>query len=206
MITHVPFNMHQSFATHPEAWTFFTAFYPLINSPDDAKYMNENCPAETSNLTNPSKHFRDITGFSYTSSRGMRGYFYYDDLPPEIKAERQAALDRMRSLGLTPSDDFTFISSTNPTSHNSPHLHPPTPSTPPHHTTTRINAPPSMISPNVHQDQDHHPPADMSLASSVTRLGPYYDNDIDDDMASHTSNRLLITTDDPTTTHTSAHK
>jgi hypothetical protein len=202
----VPFNMHQSFATHPEAWTFFTAFYPLINSPNNTKYMNKNCPAKTSNLTNPSKHFRDVSGFSYTSSRGIRKYFYYDDLPPDIKAKRQAALDRMRSLGLTPSDDFAFISSTNPTSHNSSHLHPPTPSTPPHHTTTCTNAPPSMISSNVHQDQDHLPPADMSLASSVTRLGPYYDNNVDDDMASHTSNCLLITTDNPTTTPTSTHK
>jgi hypothetical protein len=74
MITHVPFNMHQSFATHPEAWTFFTAFYPLIKSPDDVTYMNKNCPAKTSNLTNPSKHFRDVSGFSYTSSRGIREY------------------------------------------------------------------------------------------------------------------------------------
>ncbi len=83
MITHVPFNMHQSFATHPEAWTFFTAFYPLIKSPDDVTYMNENCPTKTSNLTNPSKHFRNVSGFSYTSSRGIREYFYYDTLPPE---------------------------------------------------------------------------------------------------------------------------
>ncbi len=52
MINHVPFNMHQSFATDPEAWTFFTTFYPLIKSPDDVTYMNKNCPVETSNLTN----------------------------------------------------------------------------------------------------------------------------------------------------------
>ncbi len=127
MITHVPFNMHQSFATHPEAWTFFTAFYPLITPPNKAKYMNKNCPAKTSNLTNPSKYFRNVSGFTYTSLHGIREYFYYDDLPPDIKAKRQAASDRMQSLGLTPSDNFTFI---NPTSHNSPHIQPTTPSTP----------------------------------------------------------------------------
>jgi hypothetical protein len=61
MITHIPFNTHQSFATHPEAWTYLTTFYPLIKSPDDAKSMNKNCPAEASNLTNSSKHFCDLS-------------------------------------------------------------------------------------------------------------------------------------------------
>jgi hypothetical protein len=45
MITHVPFNQHKLFTTHQESWTFFVAFFPHIKSPNEATFMNENCPS-----------------------------------------------------------------------------------------------------------------------------------------------------------------
>jgi hypothetical protein len=66
LITHVPFSLHKSFPTYPEAWAYFTSYYPHINTPDEATFMNENCPRESSNLTNPSPRFQEIQGLNFT--------------------------------------------------------------------------------------------------------------------------------------------
>ena len=66
LVTHVPFSHHRSFPTYPEAWSYFTSYYVHINTPDDATFMNTNCPAESSNLNNPCPRFQEIQGLNFT--------------------------------------------------------------------------------------------------------------------------------------------
>jgi hypothetical protein len=107
--------MHLSFATHPEAWTYYTSFFPHLRTPEDALFMNENCPAEASNLTNPSKLFQDLTGFNRAFNHTAREFFYFDHLSPDIQAKRLGASRRMFELGCHPSDDYTFLTLPSPT-------------------------------------------------------------------------------------------
>jgi hypothetical protein len=77
MITHVPFNQHKSFTTHQEAWTFFFDFFPHIKSPNEATFMNENCPPEASNPTNPSQQFQNIQGLHFIPpGRDAKEFFH----------------------------------------------------------------------------------------------------------------------------------
>jgi len=121
---HVPFNWHQSFPTHAEAWTYFTSYFPQLRTPDDALFMNENCPAKTSNLTNSSKLFRDLSSFTMDYTTNTREFFYFDHLPPNTKAKRLAASQCMFDLGLTPSDDTTFLPLPIPNTTTTTPLHP----------------------------------------------------------------------------------
>jgi len=84
LINHVPFNWHQSFPTHTKAWICFTSYFPQLCTPEDALFMNKNCPAETSNLTNPSK---DLSGFTTDPTTYTLKFFYFDHLPPDTKAK-----------------------------------------------------------------------------------------------------------------------
>ncbi len=118
MITHIPFNQHKLFTTHQEAWTFFIPFYPHIKSPDEATFMNENCPHKASNLTNPSQQFQNIQGLNFIPppSRDLKEFFHYNHLPTHIKEKFYAASLRMQAQGCSPIDGYTFIPSSDLTS------------------------------------------------------------------------------------------
>ena len=117
LITHVPFSLHKSFPTYPEAWTYFTSYYPHIKTPDEATFMNENCPREASNLTNPSPRFQEIQGLHFTPPHpNVRAFKHYDEVSDNVKTKRDAASDRMTSLRCTPLDGFTFLHSYDPPS------------------------------------------------------------------------------------------
>jgi hypothetical protein len=187
LINHVPFNWHQSFPTHAEAWTYFTSYFPQLRTPEDALFMNENCPAETSNLTNPSKLFRDLSGFTTDPTTNTREFFYFDHLPPDTKAKRLAASRRMFDLGLTPSDGTTFLSLPlpNTTTTTPPH---PQPNTPNHTPTRPLAAQPPNPNANhpITPPNNDLPPTDMSITTDYSR-------DLlanNDDLASQTSNHL----------------
>jgi hypothetical protein len=120
LINHVPFNMHQSYATHPEAWTYLTSFFPHLHTPEDALFMNKNCPAKASNLMNPIKLFRDLTGFTVNSALNTREYFYFDHLPPDIQAKCLGASRHMFKLDCNPSNDYTFFPIPPPTTPTTP--------------------------------------------------------------------------------------
>jgi len=77
--------------------------------------MNENCPAEASNLMNPSKLFQDLTGFNRAFNRTAREFFYFDRFSPNIKAKRLGTSRHMFELGCHPSDDYTFLTLPSPT-------------------------------------------------------------------------------------------
>jgi hypothetical protein len=95
LINHVPANWHQSLPAHAEAWTYFTSYFPQLRIPEDALFMNKNFPAKASNLTNPSKLFRGVSGFTTDPTTNTRKFFYFDHLPPDTKAKRLAASWRM---------------------------------------------------------------------------------------------------------------
>jgi len=139
LITHVPFSLHKSFPTYPEAWAYFTSYYPHINTPDEATFMNENCPRESSNLTNPSPRFQEIQGLNFTPPHpNVRAFKHYDEVNDDVKTKRDAASNRMTSLRCTPLDGFTFLHSYDPpTSRWLAHTeHPPQPAdAPPTHAT-----------------------------------------------------------------------
>ena len=172
-VSNVPFCSHKSFPTEIEAWQYFTSYYPHIQSPSDAKHMNENCPAEASNLNNPSRRFQEVSGLTFNIPRNTNEFFHFDDIPAAIQATHIAASERMYQLGLTPIDDFTFLDP----QQNAPTTSPPTVS--PFH-------PPSVID----RACDASMNADsMSLLSHTA---------IDEDMSSHTSNLNLNTQPNPT--------
>jgi hypothetical protein len=98
MITHIPFNHHKSFPTKQDAFTYFALYFPHIKTPAKVTFMNENCPKEQSNLTNPSCCFQEISGLNFIPpSRNVKEFFYCNYLPPAIKAKRDAATLRMIS-------------------------------------------------------------------------------------------------------------
>jgi hypothetical protein len=149
--------------------------------------MNENCPAETSNLTNPSKLFRDLSGFTTDPTTNTREFFYFDHLPPDTKAKQLAASRRMFDLGLTPSDGTTFLSLPlpNTTTTTPPH---PQPNTPNHTPTRPLAAQPPNPNANhpITPPNNDLPPTDMSITTDYSR-------DLlanNDDLASQTSNHL----------------
>ena len=77
--------------------------------------MNENCPREASNLTNPSPRFQEIQGLHFTPPHpNVRAFKHYDEVSDNVKTKRDAASDRMRSLRCTPLDGFTFLHSYDP--------------------------------------------------------------------------------------------
>ena len=124
LVTGIPYNRHFGFSTHPEAWSYFSTFFPHLTSPDDVKFMNQNCPKEASNLSNPSQHLRDLTNFCPRIDAGE--FTYFDELSPPLQALRIAATARMHALGKTPSDGYTFFP-------NDYATHPiPAPNPPPH--------------------------------------------------------------------------
>jgi hypothetical protein len=108
-VTNVPFSSHKSFPTEVEAWQYFTSYYPHFKSPLDAQFMNKNCPVKASNLNNPSQHFQEVSGLTFNIPRNTCEFFHFDDLPDTVQANSHAASARMRQLGLTPIDDFTFL-------------------------------------------------------------------------------------------------
>jgi hypothetical protein len=140
MITHIPFNQHKSFTTHQEAWTFFVAFFPHIKSPNEATFMNENCPCEASNLTNPSWQFQNIQGLHFIPpSRDVKELFHYDHLPANIKEKRHTASLCMQTQDCSPINGLTFIPSSNP---------PSTTTNTTYNTTTHAPPPPLRPSPS----------------------------------------------------------
>ena len=135
--------------------------------------MNKNCPVEASNLNNPSRHFQEVSGLTFNIPRNTHEFFHFDDLPDTVQANLHAASARMRQLGLTPIDDFTF-------------LHPP-----PNVTTTSPNIvsplhPPSVINWNCN---------DSITADSMSILTHAA---INDDVLSHASHLNLNTQPNPT--------
>jgi hypothetical protein len=102
MITHVPFNQHKSFITHQEAWTFFIAFYPHLKSPDEATFMNKNCPDKASNLTNLSRQFQNIQGLNFIPpSRDVKEFFHYNHLPTHIKEKLHLSACKPKAVHLS---------------------------------------------------------------------------------------------------------
>jgi hypothetical protein len=72
--------------------------------------MNENCPVEASNLNNPSQHFQEVSaGLNFNIPHNTHEFFHFNDLPATIETKRHAASARMRQLGFTPIDNFTFL-------------------------------------------------------------------------------------------------
>ena len=67
--------------------------------------MNEHCPKEASNLTNPSPRICEVSGLSFCSHCNIAKFFYFDDLPDNIKTTRLAASTRMLDMGLHSSND-----------------------------------------------------------------------------------------------------
>ena len=109
LITHVPYNRQKSFALEQDAWAYFIAHFPHIRTPDDATHMNEHCPCETTNLTNPSRLFQEKSGLCFTHpGKAVVAFTYFDQLPDAIKLTREAGSRRMTAQGLTPIDGYTF--------------------------------------------------------------------------------------------------
>jgi hypothetical protein len=231
LINHVPFNMHLSFATHPEAWTYYTSFFPHLRTPEDALFMNENCPAEASNLTNPSKLFQDLTGFNRAFNHTAREFFYFDHLSPDIQAKRLGASRRMFELGCHPSDDYTFLTLPSPTTPTTTPTRqtntPTTPQfipittqpnqmiTPPSHSHMTI---PTMNPPNTTPNHTTPPENNTQYISPTNNNTPHSSNMsistsmspslLEDDLASQTSSmiQLSITNQQPLTLTTTSHK
>jgi hypothetical protein len=115
LITHVPFAHHKSFATYPEAWSYYTSFYTHISTPDDATFMNNNCPSESSNLNNPCPHFQEIQCLNFTPPAStVRAFVHYADLTHEIRSLRNASSNRMKNMSCTPIDGYTFLENHDP--------------------------------------------------------------------------------------------
>ena len=116
LITHVPFAHHKSFATYPEAWSYYTSFYTHIATPEDATFMNNNCPAECSNLNNPCPRFQEIQGLNFTPPAcTVRAFVHYSDLTQDIRSLRDASSNRMTNMCCTPIDGYTFLDNHDPT-------------------------------------------------------------------------------------------
>ena len=110
LVSHVPYNHHVSFATYQESWTYFTSFYTHISTPDDIKFMNENCPAECTNLNNPCPRFQETEGLNFIPPPcSARAIVHYADLEPNIRLKRDTSSNRMRALSCTPIDGYTFL-------------------------------------------------------------------------------------------------
>jgi hypothetical protein len=71
--------------------------------------MNEHCPVEASNLNNPSQRFQEVSGLNFNNPCSTCEFFHFNDLPATIQTKRHAASARMRQLGFTPIDNFTFL-------------------------------------------------------------------------------------------------
>ena len=200
-ITNVPFNIHKSFHTEVEAWTYLSSFYPHVRSPDDISFMNENCPKEASNLTNPSPRVREVSGLAFSSHRNINEFFYFDDLPDTIKTKRLAAT-RMLNLGLHPYDDYTFLpithtitspsppTTTPTTTTTSPLFSSPPPPSPPVATITPTSALPHTRPTPSEADCDMMSLADSSQALLSPHNGDGYHTGLynqDDDLSSRAS-------------------
>jgi hypothetical protein len=181
-VTNVPFSSHKSFPTEVEAWNYFTLYYPHIISPSDAKFTNENCPVEASNLNNPSWCFQEVSGLNSNIPCNTREFLHFDNLPPTIQASRHAASARMIQLGLTPIDDFTFLRS------------PPTDTT-----TSPTIVSPKQPSPTVTSPSIVNPNHDDSTTINSMSILLHADNAIDDDIFSQASHLNLDT--EPSTTN-----
>jgi hypothetical protein len=73
-------------------------------------------PIPSSNLTNPSKLFQDLTGFNRAFfNHTAREFFYFYHLSPDIQAKCLGASRRMFELGCHPSVDYTFLTFPPPT-------------------------------------------------------------------------------------------
>ena len=149
LVSHVPHNHHVSFATYQEAWTYFTSFYTHITTPDEITFMNENCPAECTNLNNPCPRFQETEGLNFIPPAcSVRAIVHYADLEPEIRLKRDTSSDRMRALSCTPIDGYTFLHDHDPdtahwihrsvTTANTHSVRPPDPP-PPLYDTTRYH-------------------------------------------------------------------
>jgi hypothetical protein len=78
LITHVPHSHHKSFQTYQDAWTSYTSYYTHITTPDEATFMNENCPAESTNLNNPCRRFQEIEGLNFIQpAHSVRAILHY---------------------------------------------------------------------------------------------------------------------------------
>ncbi len=181
-VINVPFSSHKSFPTEVEAWNYFTLYYPHINSPSDAKFMNENCPVEASNLNNPSRHFQEVSGLNFNIPCNTHEFLHFDNLPPTIQASRRAASARMIQLGLTPINDFTFLRS------------PPTDTT-----TSPTIVSPKQPSPTVTSPSVVNPNHNNSTTVDLMSILSHADNAIYDDISSQASHLNLDTK--PSTTN-----
>ncbi len=173
-ITSIPFNIHKSFHTEVEAWTYLSSFYPHVCSPDDISFMNKNCPKEASNLTNPSPRVREVSGLAFSSHRNINEFFYFDDLPDTIKTKRLAATTRMLNLGLHPSDDYTFLPITHTITSPSPPTTTPTSTTtsPPFSSPPPHSPPIAMITPNSALPHTRPTPSEADCEMTHTRPTP----------------------------------
>ena len=215
-ITNIPFNIHKSFHTEVEAWTYLSSFYPHVHSPDDISFMNENCPKEASNLTNPSPRVREVSGLAFSSHRNINEFFYFDDLPDTITTKRLAATTRMLNLGLHPSDDYTFLpithtitspsspTTTPTTTTTSPPFSLPPPPPPPVATITPTSALPHTCPTPPEADCDMMSLADSSQALLSSHNGDGYHTGLDnqdDDLSSRASSQLCFSPPTPQTTN-----
>ena len=223
LIQHVPFSMHKSFGTYPEAWTYFTSYYTHISTPDDATFMNENCPRESSNLTNPCQRFQEIQGLNFvTPSQTVRAFKHYDDLHDDIKLKRDAASHRMASIGCTPLDGFTFLAAHDPPTtvwisslapppapfpQDDTHHHNHPPASPMHDDTSMQATSTQVPTPLRHaqrantddtsmQDQSATQPAAHLTTTRHTPATAEHKDDSDDDEESNTQRSFDLLTDD----------
>ena len=183
LITHVPYNRHSSFPLEQEAWSYLIAHFPHITSPDDATHMNENCPSETTNLTNPSRLFQEKSGLRFSHpGKAVAEFTYFEHLPEEIKRKRIAGSDRMKARGLTPIDGYTFDenfeTSTNPRD-STTHHHPQQNNLP----ATTQQRPPSTL-----------PPHTPLVSRAVARLDSFHFRGLIDDSMSLDASRSRTAT------------
>ena len=182
LITHVPYNRHSSFPLEQEAWTYLIAHFPHIRSPDDATYMNENCPSETTNLTNPSRLFQEKSGLRFSHpGKAVAEFTYFDNLPDEIKLKRIAGSHRMKARGLTPIDGYTF-------EENYDNL------TRPHDSTTHHHSPQTNGPTTTHPPPPSTLPRAPPVSRAVARLDSFHFRGLHDDSMSLDASRSRTTT------------
>jgi hypothetical protein len=72
--------------------------------------MNENCPAECTNLNNPCPRFQETEGLNFIPPAcSVRAIVHYADLESDIRLKRDTCSQRMRALSCTPIDGYTFL-------------------------------------------------------------------------------------------------
>jgi hypothetical protein len=134
-------------------------------------FMNENCPREALNLTNPSQRFQEIQGLNFIlPGRDIKEFFHYDHLPTHIKDKCYAPSLRIQAQGCSPIHGYTFIPSSNPpstttnTTYNT-NTHPsplPTNPHPPPYFTNHLPPPRTYCT--------HHRPKQQPLQPDTTAL------------------------------------